>query len=145
MNRLPVRSPYGRLWSLQRAVDRLFDDAFYRAGAGEADEGQPALDMFETEDAVVVKAAVPGFSPDDIDVSITGNTLTIKGQVSAEEDKEEQNYIFRERHMASFSRMLTLPHEVGAKATAQFENGVLTLTLPKPEEVKPKTIQVKVK
>jgi HSP20 family protein len=93
----------------------------------------------------VVKAAVPGFSPDDIDVSITGNTLTIKGQVSAEEDKEEQNYIFRERHMASFSRMLTLPHEVGAKATAQFENGVLTLTLPKPEEVKPKTIQVKVK
>ncbi len=145
MNRLPVRSPYGRLWSLQRAVDRLFDDAVYRASAGEAEEGQPALDMFEAESAVVVKAAVPGFTPDDIDVSITGNTLTIKGQVSAEEDKEEHNYIFRERHMASFSRMLTLPHEVGAEATAQFENGVLTLTLPKPEEVKPKTIQVKVK
>jgi len=143
MNRLPVRSPYGRLWSLQRAVDRLFDDAFYRAG--ETEEGRPALDMFETEDAVVVKAAVPGFGPDDIDVSITGNTLTIKGQLSAEQEKEEHNYIFRERHMASFSRALTLPHEVGAEATAQFENGVLTLTLPKPEEVKPKTVQVKVK
>ena len=144
MNRLPVRSPYGRLWSLQRAVDRLFDDAANRVSA-EAAEGQPALDMFETEDAVVVNAAVPGFGPDDINVSITGNTLTIKGQVTAEQNQEEHDYIFRERHLTSFSRMLTLPHEVGAEATAQFENGVLTLTLPKPEEVKPKTIQVKVK
>jgi len=144
MDRLPARYPYGRLWSLQRAVDRLFDDAFSRAGGGES-ESQPALDMFETDEPVVVTAAVPGFAPEEIDVSITGDTLTIKGQCSAEEKKEEHNYIVRERRMASFSRTLTLPHEVGAEPTAKFENGLLTLTLPKPEEVKPKTVQVKIK
>ncbi len=144
MDRLPVRSP---MWPLQHAVDRLFDDEFYRSNMGDLLSAWPALDMFETDDAVVVKAAVPGFQPDDIQVSITGNALTIKGNVSKEHEDEskERNYIFRERREASFSRTLALPHGVGPDATAEFENGVLTLTLPKPEEAKPKTVQIQAK
>lgn len=144
MNRLPVRYPYNRIWPWQRTVDRLFDDAFYRVGELPAAE-QPALDMFETEEAVVVKAALPGFAPEDIQISVTGNTLTIKGESLEEKEEQQRNYIHRERSVASFQRVVSLPHEVGAEATAEFENGVLTLTLPKPEEVKPKSIQITVK
>lgn len=89
---------------------------------------------------------MPGVKPEDIDITITGDTLTIKGEVKAEEKVEKANYIRRERRYGAFSRSLTLPTSVVAeKAKAEFENGVLTLTLPKAEEVKPKTIKVKAK
>lgn len=144
MERLPVSTtPYRNIWSLQRAVDRLFDEVF-RASGAETQE-LPALDMYETDDAVVVKAAVPGFKPEQIQISVTGNMLTIKGESSEEKEEERRNYIHRERSTASFERVLMLPHDVAGEPTAEFENGVLTLTLPKPEEVKPKTVQIKAK
>jgi len=94
----------------------------------------------------VVRTVVPGVKPEDLDVSVTGDTLTIKGDTRAEEEVKEENYIRRERRYGSFCRSLLVPIPVVAdKAEAEFENGVLTLTLPKVEEVKPKAIKVKAK
>jgi HSP20 family protein len=105
-----------------------------------------AVDMYETDQDVVVKSAVPGIKPDDIDITITGDTLTIKGETKAEEKVEETNYIRQERRYGAFARSLPLPTAIVAeKAKAEFEDGMLTLTLPKAEEVKPKSIKVKAK
>jgi HSP20 family protein len=105
-----------------------------------------AVDMYETDEAVVVKSAIPGIDPDDLNISITGDTLTIKGETKAEEKIEEENYICRERCYGAFSRSMTVPVPIVAdEAEADFENGILTLTLPKAEEVKPKAIEIKAK
>jgi len=102
--------------------------------------------MYETDQEVVIKTSVPGVKPEDIDITVVGDTLTIKGETKAEEKVERANYIRQERRYGAFSRSLTLPTSIVAeKAKAEFENGVLTLTLPKAEEVKPKTIKVKAK
>jgi HSP20 family protein len=102
--------------------------------------------MYETDDNVIVKSAVPGIDAQDLDISITGDTLTIKGETKAEKEIEEENYIRRERRYGAFSRSLAIPVQIKAdEAEAAFENGILTLTLPKAEEIKPKTIQVKAK
>jgi len=130
-------------------MDRLFEESFVHPRAGwltPFGAGTLAVDMYETDEDVVVKTSVPGVKPEDIDITITGDTLTIKGEVKAEEKIERANYIRQERRYGAFSRSLTLPTSVVAeKAKAEFENGVLTLTLPKSEEVKPKTIKVKAK
>ena len=100
--------------------------------------------MCETDQDVVVKSSVPGVKPEDIDITIIGDTLTIKGETKAEEKVEKANYIRQERRYGAFRRSLTLPTTIVAeKAKAEFESGVLTLTLPKAEEVKPRTIKVK--
>jgi len=130
-------------------MDRLFEESFVRPGGGRlAPAGMevPAVDVYQTDDAVVVKSAIPGIKPEDIDISITGDTLTIKGETRVEEEVNEENYIRRERRYGSFCRSLALPLPVVTeKAEAEFENGVLTLTLPKAEEVKPKAIKIKAK
>jgi len=139
--------PFGDLMTLRDAMDRLFEDSVIRPRNWVAPmlEGL-AVDMYETKDDVVVKATVPGVKAEDIDISITGDTLTIKGEFKEEEKVEKENYIRRERRQGSFSRSLNLPTSVNAdKANAEFDNGVLKLTLPKSEEVKPKTIEVKAK
>jgi HSP20 family protein len=141
--------PFRDLMSLREAMDRLFEESFIRPHAGWlAPLGAEALavDMYETDQDVVVKSSVPGIKPEDIDITITGDTLTIKGETKAEEKVEKSNYIRQERRYGAFSRSLTLPTTIVAeKAKAEFEDGVLTLTLPKAEEVKPKTIKVKAK
>jgi HSP20 family protein len=141
--------PFRELVSLREAMDRLFEESFIRPGGGRlapAGIGTPAVDMYQTDDAVVVKSAIPGIKPEDIDISITGDTLTIKGETKSEEEVNEENYIRRERRYGSFCRSLALPLPVVTeKAAAEFENGVLTLTLPKAEEVKPKAIKIKAK
>jgi HSP20 family protein len=141
--------PFRDLVSLREAMDRLFEESFVRPRTGwlaPAGVDTLAVDMYETDDAVIVKTAVPGIKPEELDVSVTGDTLTIKGETSAEEEIKEENYIRRERRYGAFSRSLALPVSVVAdKAGADFQNGVLTLTLPKAEEVKPKTVKVKAK
>lgn len=138
----PVRD----LVSLREAMDRLFEESFVPPGAGRLApfEGEAlAVDMYETGDAVVVKTAVPGVKAEDIDISISGNLLTIKGETRAEEKIEEENYIRRECRYGAFSRSVSVPVPVVAgEAEAEYENGMLTLTLPKAEEVKPKAIRV---
>ena len=147
MTNLVRWEPFRDLVSLREAMDQLFEESFVRPQAGalaSVGQGSLALDMYETDDAVVVKSPIPGIDPDDIDISITGDTLTIKGETKTEEKVEENNYIRRECHYGSFARTVAIPTSVVAdKAEAEFENGVLTLTLPKAEEIKPKAIKVK--
>lgn len=141
--------PFRDLISLREAMDRLFEESFIRPRAGWlAPLGAEALavDMYETDQDVIVKSSVPGVKPEDIDITITGDTLTIKGETKTEEKVEKANYIRQERRYGAFSRSVTLPTSIVAEqAKAEFDNGVLTLTLPKAEEVKPKTIKVKAK
>jgi len=140
--------PFRELISLREAMDRLFEESFVRPFGWLAPTGVEtlAIDMYETPENIVVKASIPGVNPEDIDVSISGDVLTIKGEVKEEKEVKEENYIRRERRYGSFCRSVALPVQVDAnKAKAEYENGVLTLTLPKAEAVKPKVIKVKAK
>lgn len=148
MARTLVRWEPGReMLSLRDAMDRLLGESFIRPRAaldtffgGQA----PALDMHETDDQVVVEASIPGVKLEEIDIQVTGNVLTIKGERKEEKTEEKANYIYREQAFGSFCRSVTLPSDIDVeKAQAQFEHGVLTLTLPKVEAVKPKSIKVK--
>lgn len=138
--------PFRDLISLREAMDRLLEESFVRPWGTPTRWEGPAVDMYETDNAVIVKAAIPGVDPKDVEISVTGDTLTIRGEVKKEEKVKEENYIRRERYYGSFCRAFLLPTKVVADdAEAVFEHGVLTLTLPKAEEVKPKTIKVKAK
>lgn len=146
MSNLVRWDPFGRLMSWPDIVRHMFESSLVRPSLLEPFGPDLALDMYETGDSVVVKVAVPGVKPDEIEVSVVGDTLTIRGETKVEEDVEEQSYIRRERRYGKFSRTITLPTRLETdKAEAEFENGILVLTLPKAEEVKPKSIQVKVK
>ena len=103
-----------------------------------------ALDVAEKGDVFTVKASLPGISPDDLNVTLEDNVLTIQGETKEDETIEENSYHIRERRYGSFSRSVRFPVPVeGDKVEANFENGVLTLTIPKAEAVKPKRIAVK--
>lgn len=138
--------PFRDLMTLREAMDRLFEESFVRPRREwlTPAEGTLALDMYETEDSVVVKSAVPGLEPDDIDITISGNTLSMSGETKGEEEAKEENYIRRERRYGSFSRTVTLPEGLELdKAEASFQDGILTLTIPKAPEAKPKVIKIK--
>lgn len=140
--------PFAGLTSLRQAMDRLFEDAFIRPSRlwPELVGEEPALDVYQTDKDVVVKASLPGIKPEEVDISVTGDTLTIKGEHKEEEEEKRADYFRKERRYGAFRRSMTLPIAVKAeKADASFENGVLTITLPKMEEVKPKQIKVKSK
>ena len=137
--------PMREMMSLRRAMDRLLEDSFVRPASiwTEMAEGEMSIDMYQTDNDIVVKAALPGVRPEDVDISVTGDTLTIKGESSEETKEEKKDYIYQERRYGSFSRSVTLPVPVNSdKAEASFENGILTVSLPKAEEVKPKQIKV---
>ena len=102
--------------------------------------------MYETNDALVVKTAIPGVKAEDIDLSVTGDTLTIKAETKEEQEIKRENYLRRERRFGSYCRSVTLPGGLKTdQAEADYTDGVLTLTFPKAEEVKPKAIPVKAK
>jgi len=108
--------------------------------------GGLAIDMLETRDEVIVVTSVPGVKPEDIDISITGDTLTIKGETKMEEEIRREHLIRQERRYGAFTRSVSLPAGINANgAEAAFENGILTLHIPKREVGKPKAIKVKVK
>jgi HSP20 family protein len=127
--------------------DRLMEDAFLRPFSAALWEGSsPALDMYQTEDEVVVKMALPGVKPEDVQVSVSNGVLTVRGETKEEKEEKEKSYHLRARRYGTFSRSVALPIQANVdKAAADFENGVLTLTLPKAEEAKSKTITVKSK
>ncbi len=138
----PVREMVG----MRDEMDRFFEDFFSRTPISYEGYGSINLDMMQTEDDVVVKASIPGVQADDIDISVTGDTLTIRGEVKSQEEVKKADYHLREIRQGSFARSVLLPCPViSDKARAEFENGILKLTLPKAEEVKPKTITVKAK
>ena len=137
--------PFTDLMNLREAVNRLFEESFVRPGRGLCyGPTTVPVDMYHEDGNLVVKASVPGVKPEDIDVSVMGNTLTIKGEMKEDREVREENVIRRERCVGTFSRSMTLPNPVDtSKAQATFENGVLTLMLPPAEEAKPKEIKVK--
>ena len=146
MSNLIRWEPARDMMTLREAMDRLFDDAFTRPLSLRDGWTVPAIDMYQTDDEVVVKAALPGIKADEVQINITGEVLTLKGEVRHEEDKKEKAWHIHEQRWGSFERSLVLPTEVVAdKTKAEFENGILTITLPKADEVKPRVINIKAK
>jgi HSP20 family protein len=137
--------PLREMMTLREAMDRLFQESVVRptgsflAGA----RGATPVDIAERDNSFVVQAAMPGIAPEDIQVTVKGNTLTIRGEHKDEEERGDQNWLVRERRGQSFYRSVSLPAAVNAdKAEAKYENGVLTLTLPKADEALPKQIRI---
>lgn len=144
MSNLTRWEPFRDLISIRRDMDRMFDE-FYRQPLASA-EGTPLIDMYQTDDDIVIKATLPGVDVEDLDIQVTGDVLTIHGEVKHESEESDVKYHMREQHFSAFTRTLSLPTLVVAdKAKAEMKNGVLHLTLPKAEESKPKSITVKAK
>ena len=131
--------------ALQEQVNRLFENTFTHDRSGQADLATwaPSVDIYETENELVVKADLPGIQEKDIDVRVVNNTLTMRGDRKFEKDVNEDNYLRIERAYGSFTRSFTLPNTVNAEGIrADYHNGVLTVRMSKREESKPKQISV---
>jgi len=146
MSNLIRWEPAREMMTLREAMDHLFDDAFTRPLTLRDGWSAPAIDMYQTDNEIVVKVALPGLKADEVQINVTGDVLTLKGETKHEEEKEEKAWHIREQRWGAFERSVALPTEVVTdKAKAEFENGILTITLPKAEEVKPKIINIKAK
>ena len=134
------------MMTLREAMNQLFDDSFTRPLGMSGGSSLPAVDLYQDNDNVVVKAALPGIKPEDVKISVTGDTLTLSGAFNHESERKDVTYHLREHRSGAFERSLVLPAEVQTdKAKAEFDNGELVITLPKAEAVKPKTISIKAK
>ena len=138
-------SPFGDMLSLRQAMDRLFEESFVRPrsffswGEGSA----LPLDIQATPEALVVEAALPGVKPEQVEITIEGNTLTISGRNEVEQKTEEAGYLYQEIRRGSFSRTVSLPSDLKTdEAVASFEDGMLRLSIPKAEEAKPRRITI---
>jgi len=148
MSKLTRWEPAREMMTLREAMDRLFDDAFTRPLS--VRDGwtmaSPAIDMYQTDNEVVVKASIPSLKAEDVQINVSGDVLTLKGEVKQEEERQDKAWHIREHRFGSFERSIALPTDVKSdKAEAMFENGILTITLPKADEVKPRTINIKAK
>lgn len=141
-------NPFGDLRSIQEQMNRLLDLAWSREGGEELREGvwQPPVDIYEDEDSVIIKAELPGVDQKDIEVKIDNSTLTLRGERKHDQSVKKENYHRIERYYGSFQRSFSLPATIDQeKVRANCDKGVLTITLPKKEEVRPKQINVEVK
>jgi len=144
------RNPWREAVTLHKAMNQLFEESMVRPQTQRRAEGtrkgqiRLPLDVYATPEEITIIASLPGLTPDEVDITIEGDSLSIRGELRP--PLENVNHLFQERACGTFSRTLTLnvPVEVES-AEAVFENGLLTLTLPKAEETKPKIIKVKSK
>lgn len=145
--------PFAHLRRIEEEMDRVWPHTFrsfrilpwYRSGNGNGNGNVP-IDAYYTDDALVVRATIPGFKAEDVDLTVTGDRLVLKGEVKGEKETKEERYLIRESRSASFHRSLALPKGLKTeKAEAAYEDGVLTVTIPKTEEVKAETHKIKVK
>jgi HSP20 family protein len=138
--------PYRGATTLQEQINRLFNESFGRtAEEASITTWAPPVDIYETEQELVVKADLPEIDPKDLDIRVENNILTIRGERKFEKKTEENNYLRVERAYGAFSRSFSLASTVNTEAIkAEYKNGVLTLTIPKREEAKPKQIKVNV-
>ncbi|MDR7418913.1 MAG: Hsp20/alpha crystallin family protein [Armatimonadota bacterium] len=138
--------PFDEIMSMRESMDRLFEDFFSRRPrqAGPL-VWQPAVEISETDNEVTVRAELPGIDPKNVEVAVTGDTLTIKGEAKAEQEDKGRNYYRRELRYGMFQRAISLPTEVkGDETKATFRHGILEVRIPKSERVRPKTIKVDV-
>ena len=141
-------SPLSDLVSLRDAMDQLFQESFIRPSGSSGLAGQIAMpvDLWETKDAYHLRADLPGLTPDDITINVTGDTVSLAGETKAQSDVSNEGWLRQERRTGKFQRAFTLPVQIDANAvTATFANGVLDLVLPKSEAVKPKTVRIQAK
>ncbi|MEW6739420.1 MAG: Hsp20/alpha crystallin family protein [Nitrospirota bacterium] len=145
-------SPLKELEEMRKDMDRLFEEFFSpitrrRRGWLKPEMGVivPNIEMYDRKNEIVVKAELPGVAKEDIDLTITKDSLTLKGETTKEEEVKEEDYYAAEISYGSFTRTIALPAEVDSeKAKASFKNGVLEIVLPKREEAKPKEIKIEV-
>jgi len=142
-------SPLSDLVSLRDAMDQLFQESVIRPNGW---SGLPAgqistpVDLWETKDAYHLRADLPGMTPEDITINVTGDTVTLSGETKSMTDVANEGWLRQERRAGKFQRGFTLPVQIDANAvTATFSNGILDLTLPKSEAVKPKTVKIQAK
>lgn len=146
MSKLTVFEPLNEMVSMRRDLDRLFDEAFSSPRNSLSRWSTPLVDMYQTDDEVVVEAALPGVEAKDVNIEVRDGTLSISASVGSEKEDKGKTYHIREQRFSSFERALNLPVPVIAdKAIAEVKDGVLHLRLPKAEEAKPKVISVKAK
>jgi HSP20 family protein len=143
--------PFNDVVSLRDAMDRLLQDSFIRPSGGRTqrerggDGAMLPLDLKESEDSYTIQASLPGVKPEDIQVQVVGDTVIIRGEVRDErENKQGEQVVLRERRLGRFARTVTLPMPIDPEhVEATFENGVLTLRLPKSQMAKPRRIEVR--
>jgi len=139
--------PFHGLNTLQEHVNRLFEDGFARSRSGQSEltSWAPAVDIYETENELVVKADLPDVQEKDIDVRVENNTLTIRGERKFSNEVHEDNYLRVERAYGTFTRSFSLPNTVNTETIhAEYRNGVVKVRMPKREESKPKQIKISV-
>lgn len=145
-----------RTLNLAEEMERLMEDPFFsdwpffrmmwRRAPGEGMAWAPAIEMYEKDNNFVVKAELPGVKKEDVDISVAGDTLTIKGQRKASKEVKDEDYYRCETHYGSFTRSIVLPAAVDAKKVeASYENGVLEIQVPKAKEAMPTKVEIKVK
>ena len=142
-------NPAPEMVSLRDAMNSLFQESFVQPNGARSERGAATstlpLDITEGENDFVVTASLPGIKPEDVQTTVLGDTLTIRGESKADAEQKGQNWLVRERRSGSFQRSVSLGTPINAdKASAQFEHGVLTLTLPKSEQARPKQIKLNV-
>jgi HSP20 family protein len=140
-------SPFGELLSLRQAMDRLFEDSYVRPRAGWATSGAEvspvALDVAAGTDALTIQAALPGVRPEDVEITVEDGTLSIRGTSREERNENEGGYVVQEIRRGEFSRSISLPTGLEPdRAEATFENGILSLRIPKAEQTKPRQIRI---
>ena len=137
-------SPFGDLLSLRQAMDRLFEESFVNPRTWSWGQGDLVpMDVYATDDDFVVEANLPGVKPEEVDITVEGNTLTIAGETRSSRKEEEGATILAEIKRGRFTRTMSLPAGLEPdKAKATFEDGVLTLRIPKAEQVKPRQIKI---
>jgi HSP20 family protein len=137
-------SPFSDFVTLRQAMDRLFDDTVFRPLTySGSDVSRLSLDVRTTPDALFVEAALPGFAPEDVDITVENGTLTIRAEDRSERGGEEQGWVVREISRGSVMRTVTLPTGLEPdRAEATFEHGLLKLRIPKAEQVKPRQIRI---
>jgi HSP20 family protein len=138
--------PFDEMMSMRESMDRLFEDFFSRRPrqAGPL-VWQPAVEISETDTDILVKAELPGIDPKHVEVNVTGDVLTIKGEAKAEQEEKRRNYYRRELRYGAFQRVIALPIEVkGDEAKATFRHGILEVKVPKAERVRPRSVKVEV-
>jgi HSP20 family protein len=139
--------PFRGLNTLQDHVNRLFEDSFARNRSGQAELASwaPAVDIYETENELVVKADLPEMQEKDIDIRVENNTLTIRGERKLESEVHQENYLRVERAYGTFTRSFSLPNMVSTEGIrAEYQDGVLSVHMPKREESKPKQVKISV-
>lgn len=141
--------PYGQVDTLQERINRLFEDAFPRYGESGDNLSlcawRPVVDIFETEEGLIVMAELPGVNKEDVSVEVKENVLTLKGERKADDLTPHNRYYRRERCFGTFQRSFSLEYQVNPeKISAQFKDGILKVSIAKPEEEKPQQIRVNI-